>query len=383
MPQSHQGKGAQKTMRAFRFWKTVPARRVLMGRALALAALCLCLGGCGSPASGQTPAPSASPGVERLSAAAEGAPGAMSIPQVAQMVSPSVVGIATESLGREGSVSGIGTGVVVHESGYVLTNHHVAGGVNTLMVIFQDGSRAPGKTLFSDPALDLAVVQIERGHPAAKLARSADVVVGETVVAIGTPLALSFQHTVTSGIVSAVNRTLQLPTDSGESYLENLIQTDASINPGNSGGPLLNLRGEIIGINTVKVTAAEGIGFAIPVDVAAPIIDRFAAEGAFVMPYLGVFAFDGAIAQYYDERITLDGGLMVINLAPGSPAEEAGVESGDVLLSADGADLNTMLDLRIALVKRRPGEAMQLLVRRGGKTFTAAPVLAQVRGAQP
>lgn len=328
------------------------------------------LAACGAPV-----APTPAPATQTLPLATP-APYLSGIPEVVQRVSPSVVGIATFSRGAQGSISGIGSGVIVHQDGFVLTNAHVAGNVETLAVIFQDGTRASGQTLWADAALDLAVVKIEPGRPAAPLARSADVVVGESVVAIGTPLTLQFQHTVTSGVVSAVNRVLQMPAGQGESFLENLIQTDAPINPGNSGGPLLNLRGEIIGINTVKVTQAEGIGFAVPVDIATPIIDHLAREGSFETPYLGVYALDAAMATYYDERISLPEGLMVLNVAPGSPAEAAGLTRGDILISADGEKLSTMLDLRIALVRRSIGEPIALEIRRDGQSVTVSPILA-------
>ena len=189
--------------------------------------------------------------------------------------------------GEAVAIKGIGSGVVVHPFGYILTNDHVAGGnPSSISVVFSDGTELEGRTLWSDPTLDLAMAKVEAENDLvyAPLGNSEDLAIGETVVAIGTPLALQFQHTVTSGIISGLNRTVKIPTNLGENFMEDLVQTDASINPGNSGGPLVNIRGEVIGINTVKVTRAEGIGFAIPIDVAMPIIRHFVEEGEFVTP---------------------------------------------------------------------------------------------------
>lgn len=302
------------------------------------------------------------------------------ISRVVRDVSPAVVGIETLTRGNEGLVTAIGSGVIVHETGYVLTNHHVAGTAEHIQLVFSDGSRKVARRLWSDAALDLAMLKIEGVHQSARLARSQDIVVGETVVAIGTPLTLQFQHTVTSGIVSAVNRMLNVPSgaDKGESFLENLIQHDASINPGNSGGPLLNLSGEVIGINTVKVTQAEGIGFAVPVDIARVILDHFIADGEYVTPYVGVFAIDGDMALYYDDSLIVKEGLVVINVDPEGPAAEAGIAQGDVLLFADNAVMDTMLDLRIAVMRHKVGETTELTVRRDGREYQAHVTLTKV-----
>lgn len=308
------------------------------------------------------------------------------IAAVAKHVSPAVVGLSTISIQESPDLStqdqlveGVGTGVLVHSDGYILTNHHVAGrNTRSITVIFEDGKKMEGTTLWYDRALDLAVVKVEgSGFRAAPLGDSSQVRVGETAIAIGTPLGLEFQHTVTSGIVSALNRTLRISTDGGETFMEDLIQTDASINPGNSGGPLLNDRGEVIGINTIKVTAAEGIGFAIPIDVAKPIIGHFIKEGKFVTPYIGVFAYDKKVAAYYQDGLDIKEGVYVIEVDRRGPAYEAGIRVGDVITQVDGQTVNTMLDLRKAIYARRVGDRISIRIEREEKPLELAMVLAE------
>ena len=295
-----------------------------------------------------------------------------SISDVAEALSPAVVGLTTQKADERGNpIESIGSGVIVSQEGYLLTNEHVAGGAWKVSVVFSDGTQAQGRTVWRSRALDLAVVKIDGRFPYAQTGSVRDVRVGEQVVAIGTPLTLQFQHTVTSGIVSAVGRTLQIPGADGQSYMENLIQTDTPINPGNSGGPLINLRGEVVGINSLKITDAEGIGFAIPIDIAIPVLEHFLRDGHYETPYLGLFAFDAEIARFYDEKLQDIEGLFVINVDPQGPGAASGIAQGDVLLSADGGTLATMLDLRCAIFRRKAGEVMEIVYRREGDIRSA------------
>jgi S1-C subfamily serine protease len=183
-----------------------------------------------------------------------------SLSAIVQKVSPAVVGLTVQYKDREGL--GLGSGVIAHSDGYIITNFHVAGNSNAIEIILYDTTKVPAQIIWADAALDLAIVKIEGGpYYGAKLGSAENAEVGDTVLAFGTPLALKFQHTVTSGIVSAKNRTLSIPSEKSVSFMEDLLQTDASINPGNSGGPLVNVKGEVIGINTLKVTDAEGLRF--------------------------------------------------------------------------------------------------------------------------
>lgn len=286
---------------------------------------------------------------------------------VAKSATPGVVGISVlkvdgKSLFDRDSNEkwGVGSGVVVSTNGYILTNHHVAGGKSKrILVSFSDGRNVDGVTQWSDPVLDLAVVKVNLENLATiPLGDSNAVQVGEPAIAIGNPLGLQFQRTVTSGIVSALNRTIRIDTEQGANYMEDLIQTDASINPGNSGGPLLNARGQAIGINTIKVASAEAIGFAIPINVTKPIISRFVKDGSFEEPYMGVFAYDREVIPYLDSSIRLDKGIYVSNVDNRGPAARSGIKVGCIITQVDGKDINTMMQLRTIMYSKKPGETI-------------------------
>lgn len=314
------------------------------------------------------PSPTPEPVTIRQQAAGE----TESLADMVARLSPSVVGIATRQNGQQG----IGSGVIVSADGYILTNHHVAAEGAEVTLIFADGTKELASAVWSSQALDLAIVKAREGsYPAAAMGSVEDVRVGEQVVAIGTPLALQFQHTVTGGIVSALNRTLQVPSGRSTAFMEQLIQTDVAINPGNSGGPLLNQRGEVIGIVTVRVEEAAGIGFAIPIDIARPIVEHFLADGSYVTPKMGAYLFDSEIARYYDANSTMTTGLYVIDVEPGSAAQSAGIQTGDILLRADGRECKTLLDLRYVLFSHKVGETLELEVQRGGEILHLTPKL--------
>lgn len=314
------------------------------------------------------PSPTPEPVTIRQQATGE----AESLADMVARLSPSVVGIATRQNGQQG----IGSGVIVSADGYILTNHHVAAEGAEVTLIFADGTKELASAVWSSQALDLAIVKAREGsYPAAAMGSVEDVRVGEQVVAIGTPLALQFQHTVTGGIVSALNRTLQVPSGRSTAFMEQLIQTDVAINPGNSGGPLLNQRGEVIGIVTVRVEEAAGIGFAIPIDIARPIVEHFLADGSYVTPKMGAYLFDSEIARYYDANSTMTTGLYVIDVEPDSAAQSAGIQTGDILLRADGRECKTLLDLRYVLFSHKVGETLELEVQRGGEILHLTPKL--------
>jgi len=312
--------------------------------------------------------------------------GETTLPQVtvAKNASPGVVGISVLRIDG-GSIFdkdaaekwGVGSGVIVDADGYILTNHHVAGGKSKRIIVsLADGRNVDGTTLWSDPVLDLAVVKINAdGLTVLPLGDANNVQVGEPVIAIGNPLGLQFQRTVTSGIVSALNRTIKIETENGSNYMEDLIQTDASINPGNSGGPLLNLRGEVIGINTVKVESAEAIGFAVPINVAIPIIKQFETNGEFVEPYLGVFAYDKEAIPYLDGSLKIEKGIYVANVDENGPAYKSGIKVGCIITQIDGNDVNTMMQLRTYLYTKKPGDTISITHINKGKAKTVTMVL--------
>ncbi|MDD4495293.1 MAG: trypsin-like peptidase domain-containing protein [Eubacteriales bacterium] len=286
------------------------------------------------------------------------------VARVARSASQGVVGISViikdgNSLFQRDDTEkvGIGTGVIVSKDGYILTNDHViAGNPSQIIVSLPDGTNAEGMVLWSNPVLDIAIVKIEKSNLIPiPLGDSDKIVVGETAIAIGNPLGLQFQRSVTSGVISAINRTIRIETEGGVNYMEDLIQTDASINPGNSGGPLLNARGEVIGINTVKVISAEAIGFAVPINIAIPIISSFVETGEFREPYMGVFAYDKETIPYMS-GVSVDNGIYIASVDPKGPASKAGIKEGCVIRTVDGRTIDTMVQLRAYIYSKKPGD---------------------------
>ncbi len=283
----------------------------------------------------------------------------------------SVVGIssADASQSQEGDTWYMGSGVLVSTDGYIITNHHVIGArPKRIVVTLHNGDVTEGTTIWSESSLDLAIVKIDgEGYTCSKLGDAKNLRVGESVVAIGNPLSLQFQRTVTAGIVSALGRSISIENEDGtSSYMEDLIQTDASINPGNSGGPLLNDNGEVVGINTVKVSSAEGMGFAVPVNVCVPIMKRLRTTGSFHTPYLGLYAYTPTAARYLEENENMKQGLFVAKLDTKGPAFAAGIRYGDIITAVQDVEVNSMLTLREEVYKKQKGDKITLEIVRDG-----------------
>lgn len=272
---------------------------------------------------------------------------------------------------------GLGTGVIVAENGYILTNAHVSGEkYSKCYVTLIDGKTYNGQVVWSNIDIDMAIVKInQKGLTAAKLGDSDKIEVGETVYAIGNPIGYEFQRSVTSGIISALNRTIKFEENNEEIYMEDLIQTDATINPGNSGGPLINIDGEVIGINGVKITSAEGISFAIPINTVKSVIDSFKNNGRFEEASLGIFAFDKNVLGYIDENLRFSEGIYVEKVNKNSAAEEAGLRKGDIILSIDGKNLERMCDLRGYIYTKKPGDKVKLKIQRNYREIEVAATL--------
>lgn len=295
---------------------------------------------------------------------------------VTQMISEinnSVVGISKvkndgTSIFSDDNITslGLGTGLIVTENGYILTNAHVSGEkYSKCYVTLADGKTYDGSVVWSNTDIDMAVVKIKQKNlTKAVLADSDSIKVGETVYAIGNPIGFEFQRTVTSGIVSALNRTIKFEENGIETYMEDLIQTDATINPGNSGGPLVNADGEVIGINGVKITSAEGISFAIPINTVKSVIASFETYGKFEEASLGIFAFDKNVLGYIDSNLRFNEGIYVADVEKKSSAERAGIKQGDILLEIDGNKLERMCDLRCYIYTKKPGDEVILKVQR-------------------
>lgn len=272
---------------------------------------------------------------------------------------------------------GLGTGVIVAENGYILTNAHVSGEkYSKCYVTLIDGKTYNGQVVWSNMDIDMSVVKInQKGLTAAKLGDSDKIEVGETVYAIGNPIGYEFQRSVTSGIISALNRTIKFEENNEEIYMEDLIQTDATINPGNSGGPLINIDGEVIGINGVKITSAEGISFAIPINTVKSVIDSFKNNGRFEEASLGIFAFDKNVLGYIDKNLRFSEGIYVEKVNKNSAAEEAGLRKGDIILSIDGKNLERMCDLRCYIYTKKPGDKVKLKIQRNYREIEVAATL--------
>ncbi len=301
---------------------------------------------------------------------------------VAAMVSPAVVRITVTGTSNAGDLgvipaTGVGSGVIFDSNGWILTNHHVVQGGEKFDVELKDGRVLQGKVYGIDTLTDLAIVKVEEtGLPTAAIGQSDALKVGQLVVAIGSPLG-TYSNSVTSGIVSAKGRSI---TTDGNDSLTNLIQTDAAINPGNSGGPLLDASGNVIGINTAIATNSNGIGFAIPIDIARPIMAQAIAGEALSRPYLGIRYV--SITRQLADRENLpvmvgalvggfDGnGQPVSGVESGTPADKGGVKDGDIIVSINDKVIDEEHPLDATLAQFSPGDVVDVVILRDGQTET-------------
>ena len=259
----------------------------------------------------------------------------------------------------------VGSGCILDSRGYIITNQHVIGNEkDEIYVTLYGGDAVKGKVLWTNSNLDLAVIKIAvAGLPYLNMGDSDLIRIGEKAIAIGNPLGFDFQGTLTSGVISGLNRSVEV----NGIYMEDLIQTDASINTGNSGGPLLNRKGDVVGINTVKVESAEGIGFAIPINQIKPIINKIVENGEFIEPYFGVTGYDKSITSYISSNIRIDTGIYGNSVDNKSPASIAGIKAGDIILEVDDLKVNTLCGFRTILFSKNIGEKMRVKVFSDGE----------------
>jgi serine protease Do len=288
-----------------------------------------------------------------------------------ERIRPSVVNIDTVAQVR--TVFGVfpqegaGSGVIVSQDGYILTNNHVVEGAQQIKVTLLSGKALTASVVGTDRFSDLAVLKVvsPESLPAATLGRSSSLRVGQMAIAIGNPFGLG--HTVTVGVISALNRNIRVPN----LVIENLVQTDAAINPGNSGGALIDSRGEVVGINTAIVREAQGIGFAIPIDTARAIMDQLIRQRRVVRPYVGVVwggDVDANIARQYN--LPVDHGVIVRDVDAGGPAASAGIRPEDIIVSVEGTAIANWNDFIRALFTKRPGDTVRIEVVRSGQRQT-------------
>lgn len=263
---------------------------------------------------------------------------------------------------------GLGTGIIVTDNGYILSNEHVTGEkYSTCYVTLENGKSYDGSVVWSDSNLDLSVIKINvKNLKYANLGNSKNIKVGETVYAIGNPIGFEFRRTVTSGIISAKSRTIRLQENNNETYMFGLIQTDATINPGNSGGPLIYPNGDVIGINTVKISSAEGIGFAVPIDVVKNVIESFKNNDSFDEASIGIYAYDKDVIPYMNSsNSNFSQGIYVAKIIVKGPADSTDLKEGDIITSIDNIELNTMNDLKSYIYSKKPNDEVTLKVNRG------------------
>jgi len=289
------------------------------------------------------------------------------------LLSESVVGIESMKLTRDYRfglvpIEGQGSGVIIDSAGYLITNNHVIDESSRVQVNLKDGRTLVGEVVGSDPATDIALVRVDSSNlPAAKLGESEKLKVGQIVLAIGNALGLPGAPTVSMGVISAVGR----PLPGSDFVVEGLIQTDAAINPGNSGGPLADLEGMVIGINTAIIPYAQGVGFAIPSDTVRHVVEQISKNGRVIRPWLGISGTDmnNAIARRYN--FTVDSGVLLVELARGGPAYQAGLREGDILVRIGDNQLKGMKDLVRALSRLSIGAEVAVhFIKMGAKYET-------------
>lgn len=306
-------------------------------------------------------------------------------------VSKSVVSITLKTIvqdffGQAYQSEGAGTGFIITSDGLILTNKHVVSDANaTYTVVTLDGQSYDAKVQSLDPLNDLAVLKIDaRNLPVIELGDSDQLQVGQWVIAVGNALG-QFQNTVTTGVISAKDRKIQASdsTSSQTETLSNLLQTDAAINPGNSGGPLVNLAGQVIGINTAVASDAQGIGFAIPINLAKTAIESIKKTGRIVRPYLGIRYFEITPVIAKENNLSVDHGALIqrgqgltdLAVVPGSPADKAGLKENDIVLEVQSEKIDENHSLVSLLQKYEVGQEIELKVLSQGKEKTVKVTL--------
>jgi serine protease Do len=308
------------------------------------------------------------------------------IANAAERVSKSTVNIASvkmvqDQLFRIFPVEGVGSGVIIDQNGYILTNNHVIDDAKRLKVTLTDGQMLNGKVIGKDEITDLAVVKAEDIStdesdvlPYAHLGNSDDLKIGQVVIAIGNPFGLTGGPTVTAGIISSLNRNIQF-----ENGMLELIQTDAAINPGNSGGPLVNTKGEVIAINTAKMPYAHGIGFAVPINIAKSIMNELIQNGRVTnRPWIGIASIKitKQLAHYY--QLPVVDGVLIAQVEPYSPADDAGLRKGDIIEEIDRNRINDPSQVSSQVRKKHVLDQILMVVNRYGRRFDV-PLQLQAR----
>ena len=284
-----------------------------------------------------------------------------------EKVIPSVVNISEVKLMKDAylhvhPVKGVGSGFIIHKDGFILTNAHVVLGSHEIKVALEDGRIFTGEIRGLDTMKDLAIIRIKASDlPVPEMAKDNDLKIGQMAIAIGSPLGLVGGPTVTAGVVSAINRSIQTEA----TFMEGLIQTDAAINPGNSGGPLINSKGAVIGVNSAVIPFAQGIGFAMPIEPAMWVAQQLIEHGVLVRPWISINAVDvnPKLVAYYD--LPTEKGVVVTNVIHGSEADKSGIEVADILVRMDDIEINNVRDLIKVINKHKVGDKVTMEFFRG------------------
>jgi S1-C subfamily serine protease len=293
------------------------------------------------------------------------------IVEIVEKISPSVVNVSTVHLldvfpFYSVPIKGVGSGVIIDSNGYIVTNNHVIEGAEAVEVSLNDGRVFKGRVIGRDPSSDLAIIKINAENlKAAELGDSSNLKAGQFIIAIGNPFGLRGGPTVTIGVISAINRSIN--TEKG--IMEDLIQTDAAINPGNSGGPLIDLNGKVVALATAIIPFAQGIGFAIPINKVKKITEDLIKYGKVIRPWLGIYGVDltPQISSYYN--LPVQEGVIIVKVIQGSPAELSGIEEGDIILSIDRTPIKNMIELQKIIQNKKVGEEITIRIIRNYKTY--------------
>ncbi len=295
------------------------------------------------------------------------------VPNIVKSIGPSVVGIIGNVKSENTTAEGLalGTGVIIKSGGEILTNAHVVEEMTRIVVVLSDGTGYEARLKYIDTESDLAVIKIDKiGLTAAKFGKLQDIVVGKTAIAIGTPMSFQNRNSASVGVISGLNRSID------GFYQYKLIQTDVALNPGNSGGPLVNIKGEVIGINSISDRSAQGLNYAIPIDTVQYVLNHFNKYGKVKRVTLG--------AHYEEDTVALMGlpskaGLKITKIDDDSCSEKSGLKKGDFIYSVNGNSVNTIVDLNEAFKAFLPGDKVKINIRRDSKTQSINLVLDELK----
>ncbi|MCL6516067.1 trypsin-like peptidase domain-containing protein [Alicyclobacillus sp.] len=378
-------------------WASVVVLSALVGSGATLAATRLLPPSVGALGASTASAPSVSgsvvPTVASVNVSSD-------IEKVVKQVEPAVVGVVDYTQNQnpffdtsdQSQESGVGTGVLFYkdsQSGYIVTNNHVVAGADKIEVVLNSGKHVPATVVGTDPFTDLAVLRVPvssvQNITPATFGNSDDLQAGEPAIAIGTPMGLDFADTVTSGIISAPKRVMPVQDEQTQETLnyQTVIQTDAAINPGNSGGPLLNIAGQVIGINSSKIVAqgVEGMGFAIPSNEVVKIANQILKTGHANHPALGIEGYSlSSLPTVYQPDVPVNYGVWV-RAVTSAQAQQAGLKAQDVIVGIDGKTVQNIADLRTDLFTHQPGDQVTLTVYRGSERLTLKVTLGSMSDA--